>query len=70
MKTFQIVDRTESTASGIAKKIVGAVLKQNYVQEDIEKAVNLAVQRFADKVREHARDELKYMRIKQIPRTT
>lgn len=67
MKTSQLLDRKDSTASGIARSIVQAVLKQNYVEEDIEKAVNQAVFKFGETVKEAARLELKYLKIKKIP---
>lgn len=66
MKTAQLMDRKDSTAAGIAKTIVQAVVKQNYVEEDIGKAVNQAILRFAENMREAARLELQYLKIKKI----
>jgi hypothetical protein len=73
MKTTQLLDRPSSStakASGIAKDIVMAVLKQNYVPEDVEKAVNMAILRFTDNIKNAAREELKYQRIQKIPPNT
>lgn len=70
MKTSQLLDRKDTTASGIASSIVRAVLKQNYVEEDIEKAVNQAILKFSDNMREAARQELKYLKIKKIPQNS
>lgn len=73
MKTGHLLDRAPSTqakASGIARDIVLAVLNQNYVEEDIEKAVNMAILRFTDNMKNAAREELKFQKIKKIPPQT
>jgi len=66
MKTSDLLNSDKSSAAGIARSIVAAVIKQNYVPEDVEKAVNQAILKFADNVKEHARQELKFQQIRKI----
>ncbi len=67
MKTTELISKPgEGTAAGVAKAIVKAVLKQNYVEEDIEKAVGLAIMRFSENIKKHATEELKFQRLKKI----
>ncbi len=66
MKTSDLLNRDEGSAAGIARSIVAAVIKQNYVPEDVEKAVNQAILKFADKMKQYAREELKFQQIRKI----
>lgn len=66
MKAHEITQRVDTTAYKVAKSIVLAVLKQNYVEEDVEKAVNLAIAKFAENLRSAAREELQFQRIPKI----
>lgn len=66
MKTNELISKPDGTAAGVAKSIVAAVIKQNYVPEDIEKAVNQAILRFSDNIKQHAREELKFQRLRKI----
>lgn len=66
MKAHEITQQVDTTAAKIAKSIVLAVLKKNYVEEDIEKAVGLAIMRFSEDLRKYAREELKYQKMAKI----
>ncbi len=63
MKTGQLIQSNPSTPSKIARQIVRQAAT-TYVPEDLQEAVNRAISRFVDKLRESAKEELQFLAIK------
>ncbi len=61
----ELIPGTTGTAASIAKKIVVGAAK-NYVAADLEAAVEMAISKFAVQMREAAKKEIKFQKIKKI----
>lgn len=69
MKSYEIMGQAETNSAKIARQIVNGAVKA-YVPEDWEAAVDKAIFRFAQQMKEAAKAELRFQRMRKIPPKT
>jgi hypothetical protein len=64
MKANELISKTPGSAASIARQIVQAAAKA-YVPEDLDGAVDKAVAKFAQQLKDAAKAEIRYLKIKR-----
>ena len=65
MKAEEIIPGKNTVAAKIAKQFVDEAVK-NFVPEDINKAVEQMIDRFANELRKSARTELQFRKMERV----
>lgn len=69
MKTNELITKQLGSPAAIVRQLIASAVK-TYVPEDIEQAVDNAISKFHQQMRDAARTEMKFMRMKKLPPKT
>lgn len=69
MRTNELIPRQPGSPATIVRQLIASAMK-TYVPEDVEKAVDNAISKFHTQMRDAARQELKFAKMRKMsPKT-
>lgn len=69
MKTDDLITKQPGSPAAIVRQLIASAVK-TYVPEDVEKAVDNAISKFHQQMRDAARAEMRFAQMKKLPPKT